>query len=215
MTFSSEQDGIWNVFRKRADGWGETEQLTDSDVGQTPYSWSPDDERLLINEEGREFGGDLVLVSPEDITAREVFERTDDSEWGPAFSPDGRWIAYTSDEEGQYEVYVKPYPQTGQRWRISTEGGEEPVWSPTRNELYYRFGREWMLVEYTVSPDFTPAVPRVFFEGDYVNVVGRSYDVSPDGERFLLLKRYGKTEKLTRLNVMTNWFEELDRLSTE
>ncbi|MCK5572224.1 MAG: PD40 domain-containing protein, partial [Bacteroidetes bacterium] len=215
VTFSSEQDGIWNVFRKRADGWGETEQLTDSDVGQTPYSWSPDDERLLINEEGREFGGDLVLVSPEDITAREVFERTDDSEWGPAFSPDGRWIAYTSDEEGQYEVYVKPYPQTGQRWRISTEGGEEPVWSPTRNELYYRFGREWMLVEYSASPDFTPGAPRVFFEGDYVNVVGRSYDVSPDGERFLLLKRYGKTEKLTRLNVMTNWFEELDRLSTE
>jgi serine/threonine-protein kinase len=215
VTFSSEQDDIWNIFRKRADGWGETERLTEGDLTKFPYSWSPDGKHLLFQEVARDSGGNILLVSPGMETAPEVFEKTENTEWGPSFSPDGRWVAYTSDEEGQYEVYVKPYPQTGQRWRISTEGGEEPVWSPTRDELYYRFGSEWMVVEYDLSPDFTPGPPRVLFAGDYVNVAGLSYDVSPDGERFLLLKRHGKAEKLTRLNVVTNWFEELDRHSTE
>jgi serine/threonine-protein kinase len=215
VTFASEEDGVWNVFRKRADGWGDTERLTEGDEMQIPYSWSPDGEHLLVTEQARESGSSIVLILPELGADRQVFEKTENAEWGPAFSPDGRWVAYTSDEEGQYEIYVKPYPQTGQRWRISTEGGEEPVWSPTRDEIYYRFGREWMVVEYEDSPDFIPGPPRVLFEGDYINVAGRSYDISPDGERFLLLKRHGKAEKLTRLNVVTNWFGELDRLAQE
>ncbi|MGB6033069.1 MAG: hypothetical protein WBH55_09555, partial [Bacteroidota bacterium] len=212
ITFNSELDNVWNIYRKRADGWGETERLTDSERNEYPHAWSPDGQRLLF-QEAAEAGVDLFVVSPGLETAPEVFEKTENSEWGPSFSPDGRWVAYTSDEEGQYEVYVTPFPQTGQRWRISTEGGEEPIWSPTRDELYYRFGREWMVVEYDASPDFTPDPPRVLFEGDYVNVSGFSYDVSPDGERFLLLRRHGRAERLTRLNVVTNWFGELDRLA--
>jgi len=214
ITFNSELDNVWNIYRKRADGWGETERLTDSERNEYPHAWSPDGQRLLF-QEAAETGVDLFVVSPVGETAPEIFEKTESSEWGPSFSPNGRWVAYTSDEEGQYEIYVTPFPQTGQRWRISTEGGEEPIWSPTRDELYYRFGREWMVVEYDASPDFTPGPPRLLFDGDYVNVSGFSYDVSPDGERFLLLRRHGKAEKLTRLNVVTNWFGELDRLAQQ
>jgi Tol biopolymer transport system component len=120
-------------------------------------------------------------------------------------------LAYTSDEQGQDEVYAQPHPQTGEKWRISTEGGDEPVWSRSSRELFYRNGRKWMVVSYSTNPKFSVELPKVLFEGDYLNVSGRSYDVSPDGQRFLLLKSSEEPSRQTQLNVVTNWFEEVKR----
>jgi eukaryotic-like serine/threonine-protein kinase len=133
-------------------------------------------------------------------------------EWGAAFSPDGHFVAYTSDESGDYQVFVQPYPPTGEKQQVSsTEGGnEEPVWSRDGRELFYRNGRRWIAVPVTMTrPRFTVGAARVLFEGDYINVPGLSYDVARDG-RFLLLEPIDQPRR-TDLNVVENWFEELKR----
>jgi serine/threonine protein kinase len=209
VTFDSDRTGYCNLFLKYMEGRNEITQLTESENTQHPYSWSPDGNVLAFTENTPD--NDIMLLSVNGERKQQPFANTDFSEWGPAFSPDGRWIAYVSDEQGRYDVYVQPYPQTGERWKVSTEGGEEPVWSPTNQELFYRNGRKWMVVSYSTGSAFTPNIPKVLFEGDYVNVGGRSYDVSPDGQRFLLVKSNGESKAHTQLNVVTNWFEELRR----
>jgi dipeptidyl aminopeptidase/acylaminoacyl peptidase len=192
-----------------ADESGEIKQLTKGETDQWPYSWSPDGKLLAFVEKTQ--SGDIYLLSMNGESKRQSFATTRFYETGPRFSPDGRLIAYTSEEQGQYEVYVQPYPQTGERWRISTEGGEEAVWSRSTQELFYRNGRKWMAVSYSTNPKFSFELPKLLFEGDYLNVSGRSYDVSPDGQRFLLLKSSEEPSRQTQLNVVTNWFEEVKR----
>jgi len=211
VTFISDRSGASNIFMQSADGSGEIKQLTKSDTSQfqSPNSWSPDGKVLAITV--RIPSIDIYLLSIDGESKRQPFTNTRFYETGSRFSPDGRLIAYTSEEQGQYEVYVQPYPQTGERWQISTEGGEEPVWSPGSQELFYRNGRKWMAVSYSTDPKFSVELPKVLFEGNYLNVSGPSYDVSPDGQRFLLLKSSEEPSRQTQLNVVTNWFEELKR----
>ena len=133
-------------------------------------------------------------------------------EWGLTFSPDGRLMAYTSDESGRYDVYVQPYPPTGPKFQISTGGGEEPHWSPRGDELFYRNGNEWMRAVVTTEPELEISRPQLLFQGNYLNVPGPSYDVSPDGERFLLLQPPYQ-DPPTELHLIVNWFEELQRLA--
>ena len=132
-------------------------------------------------------------------------------EFAAAFSTDGHWVAYISDEQGQFDVYVIPYPPTGETVQVSTEGGAEWIWSKRSNELFYRNGRKWMVASFTTSPTLSFELPRLLFEGNYLNVKGVGYDVSPDGQRFLLLKPIEESSPRTQLNVVTNWFGELKR----
>jgi Tol biopolymer transport system component len=142
-------------------------------------------------------------------------------EAGARFSPDGRWLAYTSNESGRLEVYVQPFPGPGGKWQISTEGGTEPVWNPNGRELFYRDAENKMMaVDVSQSRDSNRAVslsagrPRMLFEGPYepstTNVA--NYDVSPDGRRFLMLKAVEQQgQAATEIHVVLNWFEELKR----
>src|SRR6185436_12404072 len=100
------------------------------------------------------------------------FLRTRFTEVGGKFSPDGRWIAYISDESGQYEGYVRPYPGPGGKWQVSTQGGGEMIWSRDGKELFYRNGNKWMVAAVNLEPEFKPETPRVLFEGPYVDVGG-------------------------------------------
>ena len=156
VTFRSDRAGAWDIFVQAADGSGEIKQLTKSETTGFSSSWSPDGKLLAFND-----GYDIYLLSMSGESKRQPFATTRFNEWGAAFSPDGRWIAYTSDEQGQYEVYVQPYPQTGEKWRVSTEGGEEPVWSRSSHELFYRNGRKWMAVSYSTNPKFSAELPKV------------------------------------------------------
>ena len=132
------------------------------------------------------------------------------SAWGGAFSPDMRWIAYTSNEAGQYEIYVTEAGRTGGRRKLSLAGGEEPVWSPRGDELFYRWGQEWFAIAVPRPPASTFGRPERIFSGPFVNVPGRSHDVSRDGRRHLVI--LGPTEQdATRLNVITNWTASLTR----
>ena len=129
----------------------------------------------------------------------------------PRFSPDGRWIAYASDESGRYEIYVRPYPGPGGKWQISTAGGMEPVWNPKGRELFYRNGNEMMAVDVITEGTFSAGKPKMLFEGSYVRTPRSfpDYDVSPDGQRFLMLKANEQSQAPAQINVVLNWFEEL------
>ncbi len=137
------------------------------------------------------------------------------SETQPQLSPDGRFLAYVSDESGRSEVYVQPYPATGDRWPISTEGGTEPLWSPDGTELFYRHGNTVLAVDIGAASSFEPGIPRPLVDGNYLfprhQRNAREYDVSRDGKQFLMVRREPSSIP-TRINVVFNWLEELERL---
>jgi hypothetical protein len=135
----------------------------------------------------------------------------------PQLSADGRWLAYASDESGRREIYVQPYPGPGGKWQISTDGGNEPQWSRKGTELFYRSGKKMMAVDIAIQSGFAPGKPRQLFEGDYqVTATGwarPNYDVSPDDQRFLMLKAVERGQApVTQINVVLNWSEELKHL---
>ena len=128
-----------------------------------------------------------------------------------SFPPTGL-LAYVSDESGRREIYVRPYPSAAGKWQISTEGGAEPVWNPKGRELFYRDGDKMMAVEIATQPAVSGGKPKVVFEGPYLRTVimTSNYDVSPDGQRFLMLKPSESAQAApTQINVVLNWFEEL------
>jgi serine/threonine protein kinase/WD40 repeat protein len=130
------------------------------------------------------------------------------------FSPDGRWVAFASAETGRSEVYVQPYPGPGSRWKISTEGGGKPCWSRSGRELFYRDAEKVMAVDVQLKPTFAPGRPRLLFEGRYHNTnfeEPNSYDVSPDGTRFLMIKQDPEESAPAHVKVVLNWFEEVKR----
>ncbi len=141
---------------------------------------------------------------PETVVATQFDERY------AVFSPNGRWLAFTSDRSGQTEVYVKPYPGQGGIVQISTDGGLEPVWARSGKELFYRTGDQMMVVPVQTDTTFKAEKPRLLFEGSYrynFTSVTSDYDVTADGQQFVMVK-----EETSQINVVLNWFEELKRL---
>jgi len=191
-----------------ADGGGDPVMLLPRDA-YFPHSWSPDD-RVLA----------LYAISPDPAMQRDIwtFDRSGElrslfatraNERSPAFSPDGRWLAYVSDESGQDEVYVVAYPSLTGKTQISLDGGRVPEWRRDGRELFYRNGLE--VVAVTVHPGATwrHDEPRILFEGEYwsepVVTGSHDYDVSLDGQRFLMIS----TPRQTYINVVLNWMREI------
>jgi Tol biopolymer transport system component len=197
-----------HLFWQPADGGGVAEQLTSDERSRNdlPGNWSPDGQALLFMETLPV--RDLFVFSLKDRKAQ-PFDTGEVGASSPSFSPDGRWIAYTSNESGRTEVYVRPYPGPGGKWQISTEGGGEPVWNPKGRELFYRSGQKMMAVEYTEQPEFSAGKPKMLFEGPYVPSPRSlaDYDVTPDGQRFLMLKN--AEQRPGEISVVLNWTEEL------
>ncbi len=132
------------------------------------------------------------------------------SAWGPVYSPDGRWIAYVSNEPGQYEVLVVPTDGRNVRQKVSLDGGEEPIWSPRGDELIYRWGQDLYAVSVPGPGSTTFGRPRIVASGPFINVAWRSHDIAPDGRRHLVV--LGRSEETThRLRVITNWTDEVAR----
>jgi serine/threonine-protein kinase len=152
----------------------------------------------------------------------EILLGTPFNEAQPIFSPDGHWLAYTSDESGRAEVYVRPFPGPGGKVQISTEGGGHPLWAGNGRELFYRSGDKVMSVSLTLEPEPRPARPVQLFEGRYAEaplfIVQELlyYDVARDGQHFVMIKPVESESEPTELHVVLNWFEELKaRVPTE
>ena len=133
--------------------------------------------------------------------------------WQAMFSPDGHWIAYTSSEFGQSEVYVRSAEPGGGRWQVSRDGGLQPHWSANGKELYYRIGDKMMVASVVTQPTFASARPRVLFEGSFqLGGAVDNYDLTPDGREFLMLRDASPQHGFSEYKVVLNWFEELRKI---
>ena len=228
VVFASPRDGSFSLYSKAADGTGAVERLTTSqgDV-HTAASWSPDGEMLVINAARQEVGGeaDVGVLSMDGDHTIEWLLDTEFREACPEVSPDGRWIAYDSDESGQSEVYVRPFPNVEDgKWQISRAGGLSPVWAPDGRELYFHrrnsTGPEvtMMAAAITTEPTWTPGNPVPLFSGSYRVAGGlsaRAFDIAPDGQRFLVVRNVplaAAPANQPDIVLVQNWFEELKRL---
>jgi serine/threonine-protein kinase len=214
ITYASATGGPEELVSRAADGSGAMERLA---VQGQPSSWSPDGRVLLHLKEGRD--GEMREVGMF-AAGRSHPGWSKDARFGetyPEFSPDGRWIAYVSDETGRNEVYVRPYPETAEKQQISNHGGSQPAWARSGSELFYTEidGRtqrtRMMCVPLTPGPQLAAGVPRLLFEGNYRGQGStRGYDVSPDGRRFLMVRpKVRPPSPVTQLVLVQNWFEEL------
>jgi dipeptidyl aminopeptidase/acylaminoacyl peptidase len=212
FAFSSDRAGPLNLFWQHVDGSGAAERLTTSPSPTIASSWSPNGQTIAFMQTSGETGQDIWTVGLHDRKARPFLE-TRFNETAPVFSPDGQRIAYASDESGRWEVYVQPFPGPGGRSQVSTHGGTEPLWNPAGRELFYRAGNRMMAVPVTLQPAFSADRPTALFEGPWLPTSRtlRNYDVSLDGQRFLMLKAVDEDQGLQQIVVVQNWFEELKR----
>jgi serine/threonine-protein kinase len=205
VTFKSNRaGGPFNLYWLSADGGGEPERLTTSDHEQVPFSWSPDGRTLAFVDTDTATGADIWVLSTDDKKARS-FLKTPANESAPAFSPDGKWIAYQSNQSGKAEIYVQSFAPGGRRWQISSGGGTGPLWQRSGRELIYRKGPSVMAVPVVTSPGFSPGEPVKLFD-----TLGALIDLMPDGQRFLMLPAASRPA-VGELNVIVNWFDELRR----
>jgi hypothetical protein len=211
ILFCREVGSSWALHESPADGSGDVEQLSEADTpGGFAISCSPNDAFVLMRTRREATGSDVDLFTAEDGSVRPLLSSRFE-ERAAVFSHDGKYIAYVSDDSGQDEVYVQPFPDLDARVQISTDGGLEPVWSPKGDTLFFRAGRQMMAVGVTTSPTFTADRPERLFEDVYA---GRrasgvaNYDVSHDGENFVMI-RDRADEGGAEIHVVLNWFDEL------
>ena len=219
VVFASYRDGRLALLQKLADTPGDAEHLVTSSGTNViqPTSWADDGQTLLFWEVGAT-SPDIGMISMEGDRATELLLDTASFEAAPAISPDGGWMAYDSNETGQREVYVQRFPTLGGKQTISTDGGRQPLWSPDGRELFYRAPGGMMRVPVETEPTFTAGDPEVLFETQYYFARSRrTYDLAPDGQRFLMVKDAAPTDESVALAqsqivLVENWFDELKRL---
>ena len=225
---SDRGTNVTNLYWQRADGTGEVQRLTESTNAQTPSSFHPDGRHLAFSERGPDSQNDLLILPIEgDEKAGwkpgkpAVFLRTPANEMAPTFSPDGRWIAYMSNESGPMEVYVRPFQGTEGKWKISTDSGVYPIWSQARNELLYvvpQGENVIMAAAYTASEgSFRADKPRQWSPGRLTpRAAERSYDLHPDGRRVVLRKPAEQlAEARNKAIFIFNFFHELGRVTAK
>jgi serine/threonine-protein kinase len=221
---STREKGPPNLFWQRADGTGEAQRLLDASTTQIAGSWHPNG-RILAFQQGASDGTMDLMILPIDGDEAsgwkpgtpKAFLQTPFDEQDPMFSPDGRWIAYYSNETGRNEVYVRPFPGPGGKWQVSTDGGSSPVWSRARRELFFSTDNQIMVAGYTADGDsFHVERPRLWSPGRFrVRPRLRSYDLHPDGNRFALdgLQSGQGDSGQTHVRLIVNFFDELRRIA--
>jgi serine/threonine-protein kinase len=205
-----------NVWWTAADGSGKLEPLAASKFDQRPSALTRDGRYLALVQVGEETGGDILVMRMAD---RQVtpFAATKASELFPEFSPDGRWMAFVSNETARNEVYLRSFPDGKRTLQVSTDGGASPLWGPDGRELFYWNAGFTKLMRVAISPGPAPSAgtPALLFEfsglrSGYL----RTFDIAPDGRRFLVLKAQPtEVVSVTELKLVRTWFDEVRRLS--
>jgi serine/threonine-protein kinase len=222
------RDGMWlawatqrsgsprQLLRRRSDGSGAEQVLWSTDRHAHLHDWSPDGSTLLVTQDSDGSARDVWLVAVSGGDARPLLSGPFE-ECNPRLSPDGRWLAYSSDESGRFEVYVLRLPGLEQRAQVSVGGGDSPVWRSDGREVVYRSADgQVMSVRFSTGPGGEPVVgrPTALFEDAYGAAIGRAshvdYDIHPDGARFVMIGPQAGAS--ADMGVVVGWFEELRRL---
>ena len=212
LAFISDRTGGSQIYRKDAAGGGEEERLTDTPSNKITMDWSRDGRYLLYRQMGQGTGMDLWALPLEGANALKPFAimNSQFNEGGGRFSPDGKWLAYNSNETGVTQIYVRAFtPQAGpgEKWQISQKGGLEVRWRGDGRELYWSSpeGTIWAADIQTGARGLQIGTPRALFTAPIYTATAGSFDVTPDGERFVLLLFASQAEGSIRLNVVSNW----------
>jgi len=204
IVFSSNRTGAGDLYQKVTSGGGAEEALFASGYRKSATDWSPDGRIILFNEFGATTRQDLWSLSLPDRKA-EIVLQTPFFESAGALSPDGRWLAYHSDESARQEVYVRPFSGPGGKWRISRWGGTFPRWRGDGKEVFYASGDgKIMAVDVTPGAAFTAGEPRTLFATRLRRSLTREYDVTPDGQRFLVAVTPSE-DNLPPITLVQNW----------
>jgi Tol biopolymer transport system component len=213
LVYGTTRGGSEGLAWKAADGSdaGQTIVRDSGDYGSVPQAWLPDRDGIAFMRIGGRGGSDLMTAEiggePEALLAGPG------AEGSLTFSPDGKWMAYSSDESGRNEVYVRPYPGLGGKWQLTTEGGKGPIWSRDGREIFYTHGDRMMVIAVETDPTFVPSKPRELFRFDFLRNPGpwTDYTVAPDARRFLMVRRPPGEIPPRKLNLVTDFGARLPR----
>jgi serine/threonine-protein kinase len=230
IAYASRRGGktVLNLYWQRADGTGEVQRLTDSPNDQMTASFHPSGRFIAYDEVSPSTGRDIWILPLDGDDAAgwtpgkpTVFLQTPQLEGSPMFSPDGRWIAYISNETGRNEIYVRPFPGPGGKWQISTAPADDPTWSPTGGQLFFASTSDLrvMVSPFTVVGDsFRAEKPRVWSDGQFLGrprPPSRDWAIHPDGRRFAIASQNAPQAqaKVNQMVFVFNFFDELRRVA--
>ena len=219
LIFSSQSTSAGNLFSQAADGAGRAEQLTEGPNLQTPTGISPDGRTLIFTETFPKTGADVMQLDLNGTRRVSPLVQSEFTERNGIVSPNGQWLAYESNENSsRFEIFVRPFPEVNRgRQQVSTAGGTRPLWARSGRELIY-VSPSGALMAVDVARGPTRAAttpPELVVKEGYMVAPGnpaRTYDISPDGQRFLMIKGRSATVAPAGLIVVQHWIEELKRL---
>jgi len=218
LTYASVRGRTQHLIWQPIDGSGPAESLVSGTNTLEPGAWTPGNEAFVYMDSPPNGLSQLLFLSPGGTTRPQPAVRKNEATRGnrsPSLSPDGRWLAYTSNETGRTEIYVESFPASGSRHLVSMEGGDEPLWGRDGRELFFRRATSLFAVPVRAAAKFSAGKPVRLFDADVANAAAGfagalNYDVAPDG-RFLMVKPSEEEQALPHLNVVLNWAHELSR----
>jgi serine/threonine protein kinase/dipeptidyl aminopeptidase/acylaminoacyl peptidase len=217
VLFASDESGVKNLYLANADGSGPVERLTTSDYDQVPSSWSAQNNTIAFLQFQNDVGSQIWVLPMDGDRKPKLFIESRVALRYPEFSPDGRWIAYVSPESGTFQVYVQPYPGPGEKHRVSSDEGTQPIWSANGREILFRGNaQQFFAASITSFSPFQTEAPRLVYaekSAGYSSTTPiRSWDATSDGQRFMVTRdEESKDKPVTQLQIVLNWTEELKR----
>jgi Tol biopolymer transport system component len=212
VVFASDRDGAPGLYEKAASGQGEEKLLLKTDLLTIPTSFTPDGGFLSYYTRDPKTSWDILILPMTGDRKPVPFATGPFNELTPVFSPDGRFLAYTSNESGRNEIYAQSYPGPGGKWQISNAGGTDPHWRADGKELYYRgLDQKLMAVEIGGGESLQAGIPRLLFQGQvHIGNARNKFLPAKDGQRFLFVAPLGR-ESMTPTTVVLNWFAALGK----
>ena len=211
LFFMSERDAIQTVFSVQPDSKRDPLQISDGKVPTILQGITPNGKELIVRQGDKYVLMPAVPGDPQSSHEPKPIPAEKQIRWNWLFSPNGRYLITTSIRNDRWEVVMDNYPAFDKQWPISLNGGEEPRLNPNGREIIFRWGGQWWGTEVSFEPELKIGTPHIVFDGPYINVLGYSWDISHDGQRFLLLESPEQNKPVTHLMVITNFFDEVKR----